>query len=131
MANEVFAFTCSVVGQPDWAETINARSAGKARAEYWRRVSEPWPSIPFTAIRARNVGQPHTSDEFLRTAQYRGLPDVRCGQRVTAGRGRGVIVGNNSSANFDVLFDDDSPEYAGLTLNVHPNSLIFASPERA
>jgi hypothetical protein len=37
-----------------------------------------------------------------------------------------VIVGHNSSANFDVLFDDDSPRYAGNTLNVHPSEIKLA-----
>jgi hypothetical protein len=48
------------------------------------------------------------------------MPEVECGQRVRVGISRGVIVGHNESANFNVLFDDDDPRYPGLTLNVHP-----------
>lgn len=50
------------------------------------------------------------------------MPEVRCGQRVKCGESYGFIVGHNSSANFDVLFDDDS-RYPGQRLNVHPQEL--------
>ncbi len=123
--NEVFAFEVSVAGTP-WTQLVNARTAGQAKAEYWRDVNECW-DVPFTAIRARKIGRPETTEDFIRTATYRGLPEVRCGQRVQVGEARGVIVGNNSSANFDVLFDEDSPEYAGMKLNVHPHGIVFLS----
>lgn len=124
----VFAFACSVAGT-DWGEEIiNARSRGRAKREYHLGVTDAWPDVPFTAIRARKLGAPRTSPDFIRNAQYRGLPDVRCGQRVKVGDARGVIVGHNSSANFDVLFDDDSPRYAGQTLNCHPNEVTLDQP---
>ena len=118
----LFAYEVSVAGR-DWRQIVNARTPGKAKHSYHRQVLDAWPDVPFTAMRCRKVGAPQTSDAFRRNAAYRGLPDVRCGQRVIVGEARGAIVGHNSSANFDVLFDDDSPRYAGLTLNVHPNSL--------
>ena len=116
-----YAFEVWPEGQRDWAKTINARSAGKAKSEYHADVNECC-DVPFTKIRCRKIGVPQTSDDFLRLCKYRGV-QVRCGDRVKVGDGLGVIVGHNSSANFNVLFDDDSPEYAGLTLNVHPQSV--------
>lgn len=116
---EVFAFECNVAGK-DWADTINAHTRGKAKAAYFSRVREAWPDIPFTALLCRKLGRPHTNNGFVRNAEYRGMPEVRCGQRVRVGKAIGAIVGHNSSANFDVLFDLDSPEWAGLTLNCHP-----------
>lgn len=119
MADNVFAFEVSVK-DTDWKKVINAHSAGQAKADYWRDVRECW-DVPFTAMRCRKLGKPETSSAFIRNAVYRGLPDVRCGQRVNVGNATGVIVGHNSSANFDVLFDTDSPRFAGLRLNVHPD----------
>ena len=122
MANEVYAFQVSVVGKPDWGQVINARSRGKAKSEYWHDLRESW-DIPFTAVRAQKLGLPRTTPGFARTAEYRGKPDFHCGTRVVVGESHGVIVGSNASANFDVLFDDDAPKYAGLRLNVHPQGI--------
>lgn len=119
--SEIYSFEVSVKGT-DWTRTVNARTAGQAKSEYHRDLCDPWPDIPFTAIRCRKIGEPHTSERFNHNARYRGMPDVKCGQRVKVGEARGVIVGHNSSANFDVLFDGDSPKYAGLRLNCHPDS---------
>jgi hypothetical protein len=119
MANRIRSYACLVAGS-DWGETIvNARSRGQAKVDYWRDVKDAWPDIPFTAIRARVIGGPHSSAEFIRNAAYRGMPDVRCGQRVRVGEDEGAIVGHNSSANFDVLFDPGS-RYGEIVLNVHP-----------
>lgn len=122
MKNQVFAFEVSVVGT-DWTKIVNTRTAGKAKYQYWLDVTDAWPDVPITAMRARKVGEPHTSEAFERNAKYRGLPNVKCGQRVKVGNDEGVIVGHNSSANFDVLFDDDSPKYSGQRLNVHPQGI--------
>lgn len=125
---EVFAFECGVVGQAP-TRTMNHRSAGKAKAAYLRDVRDCWPDVEFIDLYARKVGEPRTSDAFTRNAEYRGMPGLRCGQRVevnTPGQDRpatGAIVGHNGSANFDVLFDDDSPRFAGMVLNVHPGDI--------
>ena len=105
--------------------TVNARTAGQAKNDYHRQVTDAWPDVPYTAMRCRKIGAPQTSEAFRRNAAYRGMPDVHCGQRVTVGEARGVIVGHNASANFDVLFDADSPKYAGMKLNVHPGSITL------
>lgn len=118
--NEVFSFSVWPKDRPEWAETVNARTKGRAKFEYWNRLADAWPDVPFTEIRCRKLGGPHTSDRFKDCADYRGVPHIRCGSRVVVGPSRGVVVGHNSSACFNVLFDDDSPKYAGINLSVHP-----------
>lgn len=120
--NECYAFECWLKDEPTWTKVINARSRGKAKVQYFRDVSDSW-EIDYRDIRSRKMGNPVTSERFIHNAKYRGMPDVRCGQKVEVLGNKGFIVGHNSSANFDVLFDDDAPHYAGLTLNVHPNDI--------
>lgn len=122
--NQVYAFEVSVAGR-DWTKVVNARTRGQAKKDYHRDVLDAWPDVPFTAMRARKLGPPQTSMEFERNASYRGLPAIKCGQAVKVGEARGVIVGHNDSANLDVLFDEDSPRYAGLKLNVHPAGITI------
>lgn len=117
----IYAFECFPKDKPEWSSIINHSSRGKAKTEYWSRVNESW-DIPFTEIRARKVGGPQTSEDFARNAEYRGLPNIKCGQRVKVGANCGAIVGHNSSANFRVLFDEDS-KYKGSILSVHPSGI--------
>lgn len=123
--SQVFAFEITVVDHPEWSGVVNHFTASKAKAEYYRGLIDTWPNIPFTALRARKDGGPLTSEQFVRNASYRGLPNARCGDRVKVGEGVGTIVGHNSSANFDVLFDEDSPKYPGMKLNCHPATVEF------
>lgn len=128
--NEVHAFEVGVRGAP-WPPTvINHRTAGKAKSAYLLDVLDAGWDVKFIDLTVRKL-RPNamSSREFVQVAQYRGLPDARCGQRVKVGNSFGVIVGYNASANFDVLFDDDDPQYPGLTLNVHPNSCEFEKAE--
>lgn len=118
--SDLFAWEVSVKGT-DWTKIVNARTSGQAKRDYHLDVRDAWPDVPYTAMRCRKIGAPHTSERFKHNARYRGLPDVRCGQRVKVGDARGVIVGHNESANFDVLFDADS-KYRGMKLNCHPDS---------
>lgn len=121
----IFAFACRTSWAPEWGSTIyNSTSAGKAKVEHFRMVREAWPGTKYTEIRVRKVGGPHTSERFKHNAAYRGMPDVRCGQRVKVGEAFGSIVGHNSSANFDVLFDEGG-KYGGMTLNVHPSEVAL------
>lgn len=117
-AGEVFAFEVSVKGN-EWSQIVHATTRGQAKARYYRDVTDPYPDLPYTLIRARKVGRPRTSEEFIRVAVYRGLPKLRCGDRVVACGHAGVVVGHNDSANFDVLFDPGTP-YGGQVGNVHP-----------
>lgn len=119
----VFAFECFPADKPEWATTINAASRGQARSEYFRDLHEAWDCYRFTDVRCRKIGGPQTSSQFIETARYRGVPELRCGARVKVGESFGTVVGSNSSANFDVLFDPDSPRYGGMTLNVHPQNM--------
>jgi hypothetical protein len=115
------AYECGVKGR-NWNRTVHAMSPGKAKVEYWRDVREAWPDIPYTAITCRVVGEPQSSEEFQRTAQYRGVPFARVGMNVLVDDMPGVIVGPNASANFDVLFTGG--KYNGQTLNCHPGHMM-------
>lgn len=126
---EVFAFEVRHRHAPaGMARIINARSRGQAVAEYLSDIRDCWPDVQYTDLRAHKLGAPYTSDAFKRNAAYRGMPDVRCGQRVRACGALGVIVGHNDCANFDVLFDDDT-RFKGLTLNVHPSDIELVHEE--
>lgn len=122
---EVFAWECNVRGK-DWQRTINHLTAGKARYEYLLDLRDAWPDATFADITVRKVGAARTSDAFKRTATYRGMPALQCGQRVEIrspyGPALGVIVGHNDSMNFDVLFDEDT-YFKGGVGNVHPSEL--------
>lgn len=121
--SDIYSFACSVRGAPQWGETTyNRETSGQAKVSHWRMVSDAWPDVKYTDVRCHKVGEPLSSERFIANAKYRGMPDVRCGQRVKVGdAGSGVIVGHNSSANFDVLFE--SGAYKGQTLNCHPSSV--------
>jgi hypothetical protein len=124
----IFAFKCSVAGT-DWDQIVNHTTNGKAKSEYHRQVSDVWPDVKFTDIRAYKLGPAHTSERFVDNANYRGMPDVKCGQRVRVGESRGYIVGHNSSANFNVLFDEDDKRWPGTTLNVHPTEIVLITAD--
>lgn len=122
MSAPVFAFEVWAVDSPH-RRIINARSSGAARYDYLLDVRDCWPDAKYTDMRSRKLGPAHTSSEFLRTAKYRGMPDLRCGEAVTVNGRTGVVVGHNDSANFDVLFDVGT-DWAGAVLNVHPSELV-------
>lgn len=131
---ELSAFACTMAWEGwDHGRTINARTRGQAKHQYLSSVRDAGffkagdrdQIAKFTDVRCRYVGKPITPGEFFDLVKYRGLPDwVRCGTRVKTESGSGFIVGHNSSANLNVLFDADS-EYPGQTLNVHPASCEF------
>ena len=120
----VFAYKVSVKGT-DWTQIVNARTPGKAKSSYHRSVTDAWPDVPYTDLRCCKLGGPYTSERFRHNARYRGMPDLECGQRVEVNGNAGTIVGHNESANFEVLFDEDAPRYAGMTLNVHPQDVVL------
>jgi hypothetical protein len=114
MAN-LKSFQCSIDGE-HWT-IINAMSRGAAKSRFYTDLDG---DFPFTAIKCRANGEPYTSTEFKRNAEYRGISFAHCGMKVVVNGCNGVIVGHNSSANLDVLFLDG--DYRGLTLNCHPRS---------
>lgn len=120
---QVFAFACWHKSRDEsTADIYNATTRSKARYQYWLDIREPWPDVKLVDLKVRKIGGPHSSEHFVANAKYRGMPDVRCGQRVRVGEcGEGVIVGHNASANFDVLFQ--SGRWSGQTLNCHPASV--------
>ena len=121
----VFAWECNVRGK-EWQRTINHLTAGKARYEYLLDLRDSWPDVTFADITVRKVGPAHTSEAFRRNAAYRGRTELTCGARVEvvsgSQRALGVIVGHNDSANFDVLFDEDTYFKGGIG-NVHPSEI--------
>lgn len=122
----VFAFECVVIGT-DWVRVINHSTAGKARYDYLLDLRDICPDITFADIKVRKIGEAMTTEAFKRTAAYRGMPDLRCGQRVEVLMPGdepvlGLVVGHNDSANFDVLFDPDTPFKGGVG-NVHPSEI--------
>lgn len=115
---QVRAYECGVI-KADWARTIHATSAGKAKSIYWHDLQESWPNIPYTEVTCRVIGKPRDTESFQRTARYRGVPFAHIGMKVSVEEMPGTIVGNNDSANFDVLFTEG--KFKGQTLNCHPN----------
>ncbi len=113
---DIFAFEVWPVGS-EHRHVMNARSADAARYEYVLEVRDCWPDVKYTDIQSRKLGPAHTSEALMRTARYRGMPNLRCGEAVIVDGLPGVVVGHNDSANFDVLF-----ESAGIG-NVHPSEL--------
>lgn len=117
MSQTIYAFEVWIPGAPwgEVTETVNAQSAGAAKVSYWRDVQDAWPSIPYTAVRARKIGPPVSSAAFLLGVSYRGIPHVRCGDRVTWKNGAGVIVGfGGGGAWLEVVIDGGGRCY------VHP-----------
>lgn len=131
-APTVYAWECNVRGE-DWARIINHRTAGKARYEYLLDLRDAWPEASFADITVRKVGQAYTSEAHKRTAAYRGRPELTCGTMVEVRSGGqralGVIVGHNDSANFDVLFDEDTC-FAGGIGNVHPSEIHIVDAKK-
>jgi hypothetical protein len=104
----------------EWPLVIVAKTAGQAKYKYL--VSSDLPCSDFRYLRCKALGVVTRNMEglftqgFRRTAEYRGVPFAYIGMEVMCDRRRGVLVGHNSSANFDVCFYD-----TGTTLNCHPN----------
>lgn len=131
MENEVFAFEVWPVWKPEWSTVVNHRTAGKAKAEMFSDLRESY-DLPFTDMRARKIGRPRTDSMFAHVAQMRGMPELRCGQRVSfLSKGEsvsGVLVDAGGGANFGVLCDKDSI-WPNQRVYVHPSELITAQKE--
>lgn len=121
------AFEVGLVGDCEhkYDKVIYATSAGKAKYERLLDLWEEWGRdgswngrpISFAVLTCRQLGDVQPLS-LHRTAVYRGLPFVRAGAPIEVGGDRGVIVGSNSSANFDVLFTEG--KHKGTVLNCHP-----------
>lgn len=120
----IHAYEIGLRGE-DLRSTVNSITLGKAKAEFLRDIQDFWPGAKFTDVVGRKAGPAHTSPAFLRTAKYRGLPNLRCGDPVTVNGRCGFVVGHNDSANFDVLFTDG--DWKGCVLNCHPSDFDRAA----
>lgn len=117
------AFAC----RPKWSnheEVIYHKTAGKAKAVLMRQL-DCYTDLKYTDLRARKIPDPPESKDFRRTANYRDVPFAYIGQKVILGQKRkGIIVGCNSSANFNVLITEGRGK--DLILNCHPNwALVY------
>lgn len=113
------SYACRIRGS-DHETVVNHTSPGRAKRQFVLDLDLD--GVAFTDVRVRRLGPPTTTDGIKRVAEYRGVPFAKAGMLVVVGGDRGRIVGHNSSANFDVLFEDG--EWAGQTLNCHPLSEI-------
>lgn len=109
------AFACRL-SFSDRETVINARTSGSAKSRFWRRLDC---DFKYTDIRCRCLGGPVTTPDIERTAKYRGVDFVRAGMAVIVDGVSGVIVGQNCSSNWDVLFDEGT-KWGGQVLNCHP-----------
>lgn len=125
----IYAFALHF-GPYDDEEIINAPSANAAKYRFLCQVEDCGYSIKYTDIRCRKLGKPVSTERFLQTARYRGLPDLRCGDRIRL-KGpshdhcitgdEGYVIGSNESANFTVFFYHG--RFKGETLSVHPGEM--------
>lgn len=118
--------------RPSWADdghpwaTVYAFTRSKARYQYFLDISDCCPDLKIHQITVRAGAGWRDTEKFLRTATYRRRSDLHVGSRVRVGNNLGWVVDSNSSANFDVLFDEDS-EYAGAKMNCHPHYIELVS----
>lgn len=111
---ELRSYKVSIDGE-HWC-TINHTSPGKAKSAFFKTFDA---DIEYTWLKCRVNGGVVSPFGFENTAKYRGVGFAYCGMVVEVDDSKGWIVGNNESANFDVLFFEG--KYNGLTLNCHPN----------
>jgi hypothetical protein len=120
--SQISSYEVTVAGKPEWGMIINASTAAKAKHEYHTHLLDAWPDIPWTALRCRKLGAPHTSERFIQNAAYRARGSAKCGSRVNVGGNTGTIVGHDCNCNFEVEFYADS-KYKGARLSVHPSEM--------
>lgn len=119
-APPLFAFEVWLKGHEQHRRVVHHRTLGKAKYSYLLDVGDSFPDgLPWALVRGRKLGPPVQGERLTRVAEYRRRPDLTAGRRVKVGDALGYIVDGNSSANFNVLFDEDS-RYGGGCLNVHP-----------
>ena len=107
----------------EWSpRIIHHESAGKAKYEFFLDVTDAYPDLKYTQITACRVDagpDERIHRDFVRTATMRGVPFARIGMAVEVDGTKGEIAGNNSDANFDILFLEGP--HKGQILNCHPN----------
>lgn len=114
------SYLCSIKGWSESGQTFNAISPGQAKSEYWRMLDGDY---SYLRIRCKKIGGMHTSEGFIRNAEYRQIHFAYCGMKVIFKDGsEGIIVGHNSSANLDIHIT--SGRNKGSTGNYHPHHEI-------
>jgi hypothetical protein len=105
---ELKRFKVRVKGRGDdyWSSCI-AISVSQAKYKFFLEMEfeNPFKEV-MSCFQVRRDGELYqTSEEFKLNAVYRGIEFAYCGMRVEVAGKPGVIIGHNSSANLDVLFD--------------------------
>lgn len=113
------AYECGVKGT-EWSTIVHHLTAGKAKYRYLLQVRDAFEDVTFKDVTCRALGPPRDTEALQRTAKYRGV-DLHMGDRVQVCDSIGYIAGNNSSANFDVVFITGA--FSGNVLNCHPSEI--------
>lgn len=117
------AYAVNIKGFSHPSRIIHHESAGKAKYQFFLDVIDVYPDLKYTQITACRVGvEPDNMvhRDFIRTATMREVPFAKIGMLVEVDGCKGQIAGNNSSANFNILFLEGQRK--GQVLNCHPNS---------
>lgn len=102
---------------------ICAETPGKAKYQHYRELADLFEDFDHylrfvesckCLRKARKEDYYQETESFVRTKNYRGVPLADYGTAVMLRGKKGFIIGDNSSCNFDVKFDD------GI-FNCHPN----------
>jgi len=112
-----FSYQIALKGFEDQPRTVIAATPGKAKYQVWQEVGEHFNSFQHfleNIAWCRKICSFPMAD-FRKTCISRGIPFAEIGMKVRAAGRDGVIIGVNTSANLDVLFDD------GTTGNCHPH----------
>jgi hypothetical protein len=93
-------------------ETVVALSPSKARYQFYRNMDsdEPYKDW-FKAIHVKSLGAMKPSDFFEDVERFndicerRGMEFVRMGMTIDVAGKKGIVVGGNSSLNFNVIME--------------------------
>jgi hypothetical protein len=96
-------FECCVKST-DWVKSVYALTRSKARYQYWKDVVEVWDGVKLANVTARAVPI-YVSQDTRNVFEARGIPEAFIGMTVEVDGKEGFIVGVNSSANLDVMFE--------------------------
>ena len=117
-------FECSVEysGGKKYSDTIVALTPAKARYQFYRRMEydKPYKNW-FKHINVRSLGVMKPSDffedieKFNDVCERRGLEFVRMGMTINVAGKKGIVVGGNSSLNFNVVMEGTT-----YSQNCHP-----------
>lgn len=110
----MFEWQLAIKGEDTWGRrTVVAETAGKAKYEHFRYMSEFW-DIEFREflkhVTCRKVGLASArsffgnKEQYERNCEYLNIPFAYQGMRIEVAEKMGTIVGSNSCCNLDVVF---------------------------